>query len=1032
LPQVIAKWLVDCENLRGFVGQRCNCSFLEKESRAMAVITSEGFLDTLEKSEVLSSSQLAAIREETRDTADSKDLARRLIKQGHLTRWQAAMLLQGRHGLRLGKYVLLEQIGSGELGHVFLAKHAQMDRRVALKVLSRRHSANPESIDQFLAEARKIGTLDHRNIIHLYDFENAGDRSFLVMEYVAGRDLERIVSEDGRLPPVKVAEYVRQAAAGLAHAHGKGVVHGDLKPANLLVEEQGTVKILDIGVARLSDAGNEPDEETGPGTSHYVAPEQASGGEIDHRADVYSLGCICYFLLTGKPPFADGPESPPAMVKICRKMMANKPDDRFQSAAAVEKALLKWLEQNQHAQPATASETPAKPAPARAVQAGNGEKPPAKSSAVPPASAAPPKRSSAATAPDEDSDFSLDIGPKRKPQTVEPDEVPFLLNAGDAKKTAPVVSGFSLDLGDKEKTKPAADSTFGIDVGKKDRPKTEAAPSFSIEADPKGKSKPVKESADKIEGASKRKKKAVAAPVVAEVEDEVDDDSADETADENSSESKAKNKPSRNRSKLWLIIGGASAAGVLAIAGVVLLVLFVFSGPKKTNVAEAPPVTETLDTAKAAANNSEFDPELDPEKQPSSTGRPVVPVTEEPENPAVPPADGTPDDNAPPPATGDKPPEDAGANPVPQPEPPDNKTPPAKPEPPKPAPPKPEPPKPAPPQNPFRDLAKSVDLPPLGGSGESQQASAEPASLSSVYVDASELFFVELEGGDKAYKSKQPFVLRAAPGSERDWEIFFTQAAAAELKVAQLAAKDNQLLFQWTAQAAAEPIANHLRNCVLSLRTGTAQERLSLRKPIEIGAVSVDFDKGVKAGFRVPWPPEPDTIRVDVAVEGKLPATRFDPSPTLEVGGETNIWFGDGTAQILFFKFECAAKRDIEVTATPFFKSPYEVKPVRFTKAKVNEMVGRLNFEQQSTTQEINAIGDPNKISDRRQQGFAIQAKSRAEQKLAAVQAASAEFQKVSTIYDDVNGTGQVHVRLYAVIGTTSIELATTGAAPAK
>jgi serine/threonine protein kinase len=223
-------------------------------------------------------------------------------------------------------------------------------------------------MERFLAEARAIAALDHPNIVRAYNVDKEGDRYYLVMEYVDGRDLQRIVEEQGPLSYAVAADAVRQAADGLAHAHRRGMIHCDIKPSNLLVNNQGIVKILDMGLARLTrDAADKtatPQDRQFLGTVDYMAPEQALGSEaLDHRADIYSLGCTFYFLLTGHPPFPDGTlaqrivkhqtqhpasiiaqrvDAPRNLVQICRKMMGIAPGDRYQSAEEVSRVLAAW------------------------------------------------------------------------------------------------------------------------------------------------------------------------------------------------------------------------------------------------------------------------------------------------------------------------------------------------------------------------------------------------------------------------------------------------------------------------------------------------------------------------------------------------------------------------------------------------------------------------------------------------------------------------------------------------------------------
>ncbi|MGC3972124.1 MAG: protein kinase [Pirellulales bacterium] len=223
---------------------------------------------------------------------------------------------------------------------------------------------------RFYREARAAAAVEHPNIVRAYDVDNDGDIHFLVMEFVEGHDLQKIVDSGGVLPYETAVEYVRQAAAGLAHAHSVGLVHRDIKPANLLVDLKGTVKVLDMGLARFDDDDKQASltqmhEENVLGTADYLAPEQARDSHsVDARADLYSLGCTLYFALTGHPPFNEGtltqrllahqnkepapitndrPDAPKDLLAIARKMMAKDVAQRYATATDVEQALTQWL-----------------------------------------------------------------------------------------------------------------------------------------------------------------------------------------------------------------------------------------------------------------------------------------------------------------------------------------------------------------------------------------------------------------------------------------------------------------------------------------------------------------------------------------------------------------------------------------------------------------------------------------------------------------------------------------------------------------
>ncbi len=340
----------------------------------------DSFLDLLRQSDLVVDSQMVALTAEFSGDGGKWESARavaaELVKRGVLTEWQADNLLQGKHrGFRLGPHRILMPLGKGGMSQVYLAEHIMMRRRCAIKVLPSKYQEDPDLLSRFYLEARAIAALDHPHIVRAYDFNKAvlrgKDIHYLVMEYVEGQDLRRMVEEQGPLDCRKAADFIRQAAEGLAHAHAAGFVHRDIKPANLLVDPNGVLKILDLGLALEGQEAWETSEgqQSAVGTADYVAPEQVMDSRnVDGRADLYSLGYTFYFLLTGRRPFPKStlvellmahrvenpepisnlrPDVPMELTEIIDRMTAKNPDLRFQTANDVAERLQGWLQDSE-------------------------------------------------------------------------------------------------------------------------------------------------------------------------------------------------------------------------------------------------------------------------------------------------------------------------------------------------------------------------------------------------------------------------------------------------------------------------------------------------------------------------------------------------------------------------------------------------------------------------------------------------------------------------------------------------------------
>ncbi len=872
----------------------------------MSNTTTEAFLESLRKSKLLSDPQLAKAQDVAAKVDTAKSLAKLLIKQKWLTRWQAGQLLAGRTAFFLGRYKLVHLLGRGGMGSVFAAEDTKMSRHVALKIIAKQLGKDPAALEQFFAEARAIAALDHPNIVRAYDVDNESERYFIVMEFAEGRNLQQVVEADGPLDYAVAADYIRQAADGLAHAHGREIVHRDVKPANLMVNDRGVVKVLDMGMARLvagqaddedgKDSNEEPEQ---LGTVDYLAPEQAmQSPEMDHRVDLYSLGCTLYYLLTGSPPFPDGtlaerilkhqtqsppsikeqrPDAPDELANVCEKLMAKEADDRFASAAEVSKLLADWQPPEEELKAAIpVAEPDAEEEPKEAIKIAE------PASAEKPAAAGP-------------FDIKIDTGGSsisRKPAS----------SAGKPKiePNAAVAVGKGMWADQRVLIAAAAVCALvliGIIVG--------LVLVFS--------------GGDEQDVAAADQPDEATATASADGPSEIDGDEDVEAL-------------------LDMAAGDDGLDEVEAL----------LNGGKKDTPEEEPdaemPATPDEPTEPAGEDAKKPDTDApkapaDPEPEPGETKKPQGDAEKKPD--ATPKPAETPKT-----AETTKPAADT-------PKKPDEK--------------KPAPAKPKPKANPLAKLKEFVAIPELLDRDPPGEKSRTPLPMGPIDAPDDAKIQMFLLGGEDVLKGKQKFTLTAETGSKTSWLVQLDATTGGEQvlsPVARFSRAGKELSFQWADEARTSS-ANYLKNCILQIRLDGQSKFIGLAEPLLVEPIVLDLLGGrANQVAMMKWLPGPDKLRIDIlGVEGRKdvviqPEEPVPPKTRIGVAFTRKDRHGN-TSPAVQLTITPTAKRtsvllDVRLTVPPEIAQAYKQNQLKgYTAEQLGTMGDRMANEKSAVARKL-------------------------------------------------------------------------------
>ncbi|MDP6553530.1 MAG: serine/threonine-protein kinase [Pirellulaceae bacterium] len=956
-------------------------------TQAKLIESLEQFLEVLEKSKLFSPERIQKLRQDLKGSNKQPlDIARMLVKNRKLSKWQAGQLLSGYFKFRQGQFVLRDQLGKSRLGGLFLAHDEKRSQLVAIRSLSKAAAANAGNVERFVLAAESAIKLKHENVARVLELNSEGERHLIVTEYVSGRDLKKQIEEEGPLSATQAVTYLQQAADALTLAHKQQVIHGSLQPACLLVDASGVVKIADWGLAPLRAAKR-----------GYCSPEQLDGKPADAGADLFSLGSTLYFLLTGRAPFeASSPEEekaiadskrpiplnklckdvPRPLVDLCNQMMACDPTQRLglmqdvvsrltEFAAAgddadlieLEADVLLELEDDTKSDEPTAGEATDEAAGAKDEQASD------------------------------DTVVNVAIGDAHKTSTIS-DTTAIAISTGK-ESTAGPVGAFKISTKKKKKKKtksqgaakeePAAAPAETDEFVTAAKPGTGSLGTAAKQNAAKSKDKPVTKST-KGSGTS-------------------------EPAKDGSSAKKRSGIP------LGVIIGLAALFGLTLLGGGALLIaLFLFRGGEDV-------VAQAAAAADAAAE-SETDPEAsDPDVDPEDVPDEIELVQDDPQransaDAAIDQADttaGTTTADADPP---DDPPADAVATPTAS---TPSSTPGAK---------NSSTPETANSSTPGTENAATGDVqsepasdepqvkpaaetdtkkPAADADGKKKKAEAEaaakkkvdqaaaakkkaaekkkaeekkkkaipvfvfkptvelpaiptadaagtPSVLGKINISPTDVCFISMTGGDTAARGRAEFSIRNAKSgtAPRDWELVVRDDSI-DTVIATLALPEKELSFHWQPAAAESQFAGNLRNCSLKMTAGSAKPQLlALRSPIVGESVPIDLTKpSIQARWNVDSPPDPSTLQIATSLKGHK-MVLDPPQPIGAMKGTQWIYLGENkdTALLALKLDTTVTARGIQVTLKPFMKFAGE-KPLAYNKGTKKRVTQSMSKQGQ-------------------------------------------------------------------------------------